>query len=38
MHLYARFPCFCCYFYLFGPLPLTIGALVARPQYGMGRV
>ena len=31
-------PYFCNSFYLFGPLPPTNGALVARPQYGMGRV
>ena len=32
------FPHFCYYFHLFGPLPPTNGAFVARPQYGMGRV
>ena len=34
--LYTFFPYFCYYFYLFGPQPLTNGALVACPQYGMG--
>ena len=36
--LHTPSPCFCYHFYLFWPLPPTNGALVARPQYGMGRV